>query len=80
MANITEFGKTPLFTPEQLEQVGVRMMLHPLSCFRAMMKASELCLKHLMVHGTAEHFLDSMQTRTELYELLNYEQLEKKVR
>ena len=79
LANITEFGKTPLFTKDQLAEVGVDMMLFPLSAFRAMSKASEKIYDSLAKEGTQDGLLDIMQTREELYERLNYHSFEEKL-
>ena len=72
LANITEFGKTPLFTNAELASVGVDMSLYPLSAFRAMSLAAEKVYESLLKEGTQRHVLDIMQTREELYERLNY--------
>ena len=72
LANITEFGKTPLFTKDQLGDVGVDMVLFPLTAFRAMSKAAEKIYISLAKDGTQDGLLDIMQTREELYERLNY--------
>ena len=79
LANITEFGKTPLFTKEQLEEVNVDMILYPLTAFRAMSKAAEKIYISLAKEGTQEGLLDIMQTLEELYEYLNYHSYEKKL-
>ena len=79
LANITEVGKTPLFTKEQLEEVNVDMILYPLTAFRAMSKAAEKIYISLAKEGTQEGLLDIMQTREELYEYLNYHSYEKKL-
>jgi len=79
LANITEFGKTPLFTTEQLGDAGVRLALYPLSAFRAMSKAAVSVYSELRKEGTQEGVLDSMQTRTELYEVLAYHDYEAKL-
>ena len=79
LANITEFGKTPLFTKEQLEGVDVDMILYPLTAFRAMSKAAEKIYISLAKEGTQEGLLDIMQTREELYEYLNYHSYEEKL-
>ena len=79
LANITEFGKTPLFSKDQLAEVGVDMMLFPLSAFRAMSKASEKIYDSLAKEGTQDGLLDIMQTREELYERLNYHSFEEKL-
>jgi len=72
MANITEFGKSPLLTFEQLAEFGYRMVIFPQSAFRVSMKASEKFFAALKKTGTQSDWLDKMQTRKELYELLNY--------
>jgi methylisocitrate lyase len=79
LANITEFGKTPLFTRDELAKVGVQVILYPLSAFRAMNKAALAVYTTIREQGTQAGVLDEMQTRAELYELLNYEELEKRV-
>lgn len=79
LANITEFGKTPLFTCEELKSVGVRMILYPLSAFRAMNKAALTVFETIRSEGTQKNCISHMQTRAELYDFLNYEQLEKKL-
>ena len=72
LANITEFGKTPLFTQNELKEVGVDMVLYPLTAFRAMSLSAEKIYNSIMKHGTQESLLDIMQTREELYEVLDY--------
>jgi methylisocitrate lyase len=72
LANITEFGKTPLFTVEELRSVGVAMILYPLTAFRAMNKAAEQIYSTLRKKGTQKSLIDMMQSRTELYELIDY--------
>ncbi|MGB9429176.1 MAG: methylisocitrate lyase [Gammaproteobacteria bacterium] len=79
LANITEFGKTPLFTTKELADAGVRLALYPLSAFRTMSKAAELTYDAIRKHGTQKDVLDWMQTRAELYEVLNYLSYEKKL-
>ncbi|PTP09523.1 methylisocitrate lyase [Vibrio splendidus] len=79
LANITEFGQTPLYNCNELAQSSVDMVLYPLSAFRAMNKAAENVYKHLLVEGNQEALLDSMQTRKELYEHLNYHDYENKL-
>ena len=76
LANMTEFGQTDLYTTEQLYKVGVEMVLYPLSAFRAMNKAALNVYQHLMSDGTQENVVDTMQTRMELYDFLNYHQFE----
>lgn len=79
LANITEFGATPLFTLEELAGVGVSLALHPLSAFRAMNKAAEATYKTLLEDGHAKDLINSMQTRSELYDYLNYHEFEQKL-
>ena len=79
LANITEFGKTPLFTADELASVGVDIMLFPLSAFRAMNKAAESVYKDIAANGSQQNSIDSMQTRDELYEYLNYHSFEQKL-
>ena len=79
LANITEFGKTPLFTNKELASVGVDMSLYPLSAFRAMSLAAEKVYESLTKEGTQRNVLDIMQTREELYERLNYHEFEQKL-
>ncbi len=76
LANITEFGKTPLFTLEELRKAGVDIALYPLSAFRAMSKAALNAYQTIRAQGTQQTILELMQPRTELYELLNYHQYE----
>lgn len=77
LANITEFGLTPLFTRDQLAAQGVGMILYPLSAFRAMNKAAENVYEHIRRDGTQSEVIDSMQSREELYERINYHAFEK---
>lgn len=79
LANITEFGKTPLFSADDLSSVGVDMVLFPLSAFRAMSQIAEKVYISLAKSGTQESLLDIMQTRDELYERLNYHEYEEKL-
>ena len=79
LANITEFGATPLFSLEELRQVGVSLALYPLSAFRAMNKAAENAYRTILEVGHAKGLVDSMQTRSELYEYLNYHEFERKL-
>lgn len=72
LANITEFGMTPLFTVEELKSVGVEIVLYPLSAFRAMNKAAELVYETIRKEGTQKNVVDQMQTRDELYQRINY--------
>ena len=79
LANITEFGATPMFTTEELGSVGISMVLYPLSAFRAMNKAALAVYQELKDKGTQEGVLDIMQTRMELYDMLNYHAYEQKM-
>ena len=79
LANITEFGETPLFTAEELASVGVDIMLFPLSAFRAMNKAAESVYKDIATNGSQKKSVNKMQTRDELYEYLNYHSFEQKL-
>ncbi len=72
LANITEFGRTPMFTVDELRDVGVRLVLYPLSAFRAMNAAALEVYRTLRRDGTQAAILPNMQTRAELYEFLNY--------
>ncbi len=72
LANLTEFGKTPSFTPEELRGAGVAMALYPLSAFRAMSAVALAVYRAIRTDGTQRAVLDRMQTREELYEILNY--------
>ncbi len=77
LANVTEFGMTPLFTVSELEKAGVKMVLYPLSAFRAMNKAAENVYEVIRREGTQKSIIDKMQTREELYEAINYYEYEK---
>jgi methylisocitrate lyase len=79
LANITEFGKTPLFTVEELRSANVAMALYPVTAFRAMNKAALKIYEELRKKGTQKHLLGEMQTREELYDLLDYHAYEKKL-
>lgn len=79
LANITEFGKTPLFSKDELSKVNVDMILYPLSVFRGMSKTAEKIYNSLLKEATQENLLDIMQTREELYERLNYHSFEEKL-
>ena len=73
LANMTEFGKSPLLSFEGLSDFGYRMVIFPMSAFRVAMKASEEFLRALKKSGAQSDWLEKMQTREELYELLNYD-------
>ena len=79
LANITEFGKTPLFDTNQLKQVGVKLILYPLSAFRAMSKAALDVYETIKRDGSQKAVVDKMQTREELYHHLNYHEFEKQL-
>lgn len=79
LANLTEFGKTPLFTVEEMAEVGVAMTLYPLSAFRAMSQAALQVYETIRKDGTQAASVDDMQTRMELYEVLNYQSYEDKL-
>jgi len=79
LANITEFGKTPLFSKDELASVGVNMVLYPLTAFRAMSQIAEKVYISLAKERTQEGLLDIMQSREELYECLNYHSFEQKL-
>lgn len=79
LANITEFGATPLFTTEELKGAGISIVLYPLSAFRAMNKAALKIYEGIREHGTQKDLINEMQTREELYDFLNYHDYEKKL-
>lgn len=79
LANITEFGKTPLFTKDELAMVGVRLILYPLSAFRAMSAAALNVYTEIIKTGTQSGVLNQMQTRDALYEQLGYHRYEEKI-
>jgi methylisocitrate lyase len=79
LANITEFGKTPLFTLDELRTTGVALALYPLSAFRAMNKAALSVYQTLRREGTQKNVVDAMQTRDELYDYLGYHAYERKL-
>jgi len=79
LANITEFGQTPLFSREELGAAGVRLVLYPLSAFRAAAKAQVLVYEAIRRQGTQRAVVPTMQTRAELYAVLGYHEYEKKL-
>jgi len=79
LANITEFGQTPLFNCKELHESGVAMVLYPLSAFRAMSKAALEVYQTISINGDQTAILDKMQSRTELYEVLGYHAYEQKL-
>jgi len=76
LANITEFGQTPIYSKEQLSDVGVQMVLYPLSAFRAMNKAALNVYSAILNEGSQQSQIDNMQTRAELYDFLDYHSYE----
>ncbi|HWJ95692.1 MAG TPA: methylisocitrate lyase, partial [Telluria sp.] len=79
LANITEFGSTPLFTTEELKGADVDIVLYPLSAFRAMNKAAENVYTAIRRDGTQQNVVDTMQTRMELYDRIDYHSFEQKL-
>lgn len=79
LANITEFGVTPMFAAGQLAEQGVALVLHPLTVFRVMMKSARDAYRKLRADGSAAAMLESMQTRDELYELIDYHDFEQRI-
>ncbi len=79
LANITEFGATPLFSADELASVGVKLQLFPLTAFRAMSQAALNVYQHILNDGSQQAVVDTMQTRMELYDYLGYHEYEKKL-
>lgn len=79
LANITEFGKTPLFSREELADAGISLILYPLSAFRAMSNAALQTYRSIIQDGTQQSMINLMQTRNELYEVLQYHHYEQKL-
>jgi methylisocitrate lyase len=79
LANITEFGKTPLYTIEELRSAGISLALYPLSAFRAMSAAALSVYRGIRAEGTQKQLLSQMQTRAELYDILNYQAYEQRM-
>ena len=79
LANLTEFGKTPLFSTSELADAGVRLALYPLSASRAMAAAADAVYRSIRENGTQRGVLETMQTRAELYEVLGYHEYERKL-
>ncbi|MEJ2418223.1 MAG: isocitrate lyase/phosphoenolpyruvate mutase family protein, partial [Exilibacterium sp.] len=79
LANMTEFGQTPLYNKEALAQWGAAIVLYPLSAFRAMNRAAEMVYKSILENGDQNAVVDSMQTRQELYDYLGYHDYENKL-
>jgi methylisocitrate lyase len=79
LANITEFGSTPLFTLDELRSADVSLALYPLSAFRAMNAAALNVYEHIRGDGTQKNVLGTMQTRADLYDYLGYHAYEQKL-
>jgi len=79
LANLTEFGQTPLFTLSELDKVGVDVVLYPLSAFRAMSNAAEKVYRTIREKGTQSGLIEGMQSRNALYEVLNYHSYERQI-
>ncbi len=79
LANITEFGKTPLFTTTELAGAGVRLALYPLSAFRAMSRAADAVYRAIRTDGTQRAAVDTMQSRDQLYDVLDYHAYEQMI-
>ncbi len=79
LANLTEFGKTPLFSVQELAASGIRLAIYPLSAFRAMSKVALEVYQTIRREGTQERIVDRMQTREQLYEVLGYHEYERKL-
>lgn len=79
LANMTEFGQSPLMTVEQLKDVGVELVLYPLSAFRAMSAAADMVYNSIRKDGSQTNVVDQMQTRNDLYEVLDYLSYEKQI-
>jgi methylisocitrate lyase len=79
LANITEFGQTPMFTVQELREAGVSLVLYPLSAFRAMNQAALNVYQAIRKDGTQKNVLDTMQTRADLYDFLDYHAYERKL-
>ena len=79
LANITEFGATPIFNTEELAGVGVKLVLYPLTAFRAMCKAAENVYSHILEDGSQKNVIDTMQTRMDLYDTIGYHEFEQQL-
>ena len=79
LANITEFGATPLFNTQELAGVGVQLVLYPLSAYRAMSKTALNVYQHILADGSQQNVLADMQPRMELYDYLGYHAYEQKL-
>ncbi len=79
LANITEFGATPLYTTQELAHVGVKLVLYPLSAFRAMSQAALTVYQHILADGTQQAVVPDMQTRADLYDFLGYHAFEQQL-
>ena len=79
LANMTEFGKSPLMNVKELGKVGIQLVLYPLSAFRAMNLAAEKVFHEIRNQGTQSAVVEQMQTRQELYDLLGYYEVEQRI-
>ena len=79
LANLTEFGRTPLFTLDEMRDAGIRLVLYPLSAFRAMSAAAVMVYETIRRKGTQRELIDRMQTRSDLYDVLDYHSFEQKL-
>jgi methylisocitrate lyase len=79
LANLTEFGKTPYFTVDELKAIGIQLIIYPLSAFRAMSNAAIAVYRQIREHGTQKDVVATMQTRMELYDVLGYLDYERKL-
>ncbi len=79
LANMTEFGRTPYFSLDELREAGIRMALYPLTAFRAMNAAAKKTYESIRHHGSQREILDSLQSRDELYKILNYHSAEQRM-
>jgi len=75
---MTEFGKTPYITVEEFKEAGYKIVIFPVTTFRASMKASLIVLKEIKEKGTQKHILDQLMTRKEFYDLIGYYEYEKR--
>ncbi len=77
LANMTEFGKSPLLTVEELKNIGYNAVIFPLTAFRVSLKSMEQTYSHLMVSGTQRDYINNLMTRADFYEVIGYNQYEK---
>ena len=79
LANMTEFGKSPLLTLDELRRAGIRLVLYPLTAFRAMSASADLAFRTIRQSGSQAELIDGLQTRDELYAVLNYHEFEQRL-